>query len=77
MKTYRKIRQIHESASPSEAADILMDGWDARIDAVDAEIRRLVALADRMEARFEEAQERYDAGDWEWIQQNLSNPDGA
>lgn len=76
MRMFRNYKLIREN--PEERAlraEQLMDEWDAKIDAIDAEVRRLVALAERMEERWEEAQERMEEEDWEWVISNLGNPD--
>lgn len=76
MRMFRNYKLIKENPEAAALrAEELMEKWDAKIDAIDAEVRRLVALAESMESRWEEAQERMDAEDWDWVISNLGNAD--
>lgn len=78
MRMFRNYKLIESKPAPGAVeAEALMDEWDAKIDAIDSEIRRLVAQAERMETIWEEAVDRMEAEDWAWVLQNLKNPNGV
>jgi hypothetical protein len=76
MSNFRNYKLIKENPETKALkAEELMDKWDAEIDRIDDEIRRLVHKAEVMEQRWDIAQEKMDEEDWDWVILNLGNPD--